>query len=244
MEPAEYQVRVIQDTVIHVCNYLRRTSQNVTPWWEYKEEELWYELAACILGSRVPFELSAEAIRHLRLMGLMEIERSLHDPLEFERKSAKALSQRFFYSRERSNWQSYPFPFARATQLRHSLEAIYYGGGSIRDILTHCENGEKARLKLIAIATGIGPKQASLFLRNIGYTDELAILDTHVLRYIKWIGMPVEQPIQVYNIKKYSHVEKLFRSLAQQMGFSVAHYDIAVWVVIRIVCKELQTWVL
>jgi len=232
------QIEALQNAVIQVCEQLRAASRNITPWWEYKEEDLWSELAACILGSRVQYEIAVEAIRYLRSAGLMEIEWALRDPSRFETELIKVLSRGFFNGRD--SWQRYPFPFVRANQLRRSLEAIYLGVGSIRNILIHSKDEIGARCNLVSTAIGIGPKQASLFLRNIGYANDLAILDNHVLRYIKWIRLISEHPIRVHSIKKYERVEKHFRQHAQQLGFSVAQFDIAVWVVTRVACREFQ----
>ncbi len=240
MKLNKYQLRAVQNAVVEVYKQLQATSQEVIPWREYREDDLWRELAACILGSRVSYELAVRAIQYLCSIGLMELEWSLRDPSGFEKRLVKALSYPFFYSKKRASRHCYPFPFVRANHLRRSLEAIYFEGGSIRNILTHSKSGAEARLNLASIATGIGPKQASLFLRNIGYDDDLAVLDTHVLRYIRWIGLVFDYPIRVHSIKKYERVEKQFRSHAQQLGFSVAQFDIAVWVVTRVAWREFQ----
>ena len=240
MKLNKYQVKALQDAVVQVYKQLQTTPQEIIPWWEYKEDDLWRELAACILGSRVSYELAVKAIQYLWSIGLMELKWSLRDPSGFEKRLIKALSYPFFHSKKRAIRRCYPFPFARANHLRRSLEAIYFEGGSIRNILIHSKSGVEARLNLVSIATGIGPKQASLFLRNIGYADDLAVLDTHVLRYIRWIGLVFDYPIRVHSIKKYERVEKQFRSHAQQLGFSVAQFDIAVWVATRVAWREFQ----
>jgi N-glycosylase/DNA lyase len=65
---------------------------------------------------------------------------------------------------------------------------------------------------------GMGYKAASHFLRNMGATD-LAIIDTHILKFLKIKG------------KKYNYLkaEKKFRKIAIKNKLSVAELDAIVW---------------
>ena len=87
-------------------------------------------------------------------------------------------------------------------------------------------------------AVGIGPKQASLFLRNIGYAKDLAILDTHILRYMSLVGLLPNLIQSVSTLRKYETVEGLLCSYSEKFQVSLAYIDIAIWVVMRTCRKE------
>ena len=65
---------------------------------------------------------------------------------------------------------------------------------------------------------GLGYKTASHFLRNLG-ADDLAIIDTHILKYMKITDKKWD----------YIEVEKRFRKRAKRYGISVAELDAIVW---------------
>ncbi len=79
-----------------------------------------------------------------------------------------------------------------------------------------------------------GPKQASLFLRNIGYSAYVAVLDIHVLTYMSWIGLTDAPLKSVSTIKKYESSETTFIEHSHSLGYAPDHFDIAVWVVVRV----------
>ena len=98
-----------------------------------------------------------------------------------------------------------------------------------------------ARVCIVSTAIGAGPKQASLFLRNIGCGDDLAILDMHVLRYMTWSRLATKcANKEVHTLPGYVRTEKIFQDHAKQIGVSVANLDLAVWVVVRVIQSELN----
>ncbi len=232
------QLRTIQHAVIQVCKKISRTHVCSSVWQESREEDLLVELAACILGSRVSYETAVAAVQHLLSVGLLEPRHVVNDRSGHEERVIEALSQQFFPFNGNPNGQRYPFPFARANHLCRSMEAIYGCGGSLREILINSKEPFVARLNLVSTLTGIGPKQASLFLRNIGYANNLAILDTHVLRYVAWNQIVSDKPTQLRTLESYRRVEEAFCLHAYELGFSVTHLDLAVWVVVRVANKE------
>jgi N-glycosylase/DNA lyase len=66
--------------------------------------------------------------------------------------------------------------------LIEAREKFWSGGGSLRKFLGECGDARSMRKALVESVRGIGYKEASHFLRNIGLGEELAILDRHVLR--------------------------------------------------------------
>lgn len=224
----------LHHAVVRVCEELSSKPAQSYQWLHYQEDDLWYELASCILGSRVSYEEAVAAARYLRSTGLLHFKCNPSDLWEFEKRIAEALSVRIFPSAKKSSGQRYRFPFIRANHIRRTAEAIYSHGNSLRKILFHSTNTKDARVHLVSTAFGIGPKQASLFLRNIGYADDLAILDRHVLQYMHWTRLIPKEPVQVHTLRGYEQIERTFLGHAQEMGLPVAFLDLAVWIVVRV----------
>ncbi|MEM2114984.1 MAG: hypothetical protein QXS12_05970 [Candidatus Caldarchaeum sp.] len=74
---------------------------------------------------------------------------------------------------------------------------------------------------------GMGMKEASHFLRNIGF-DGLAILDRHILRYIAANGIinKIEYP---YSYGRYLDYERKFVNHAEKIGLTPAELDLLIW---------------
>ncbi|MCS7129814.1 MAG: N-glycosylase/DNA lyase [Archaeoglobaceae archaeon] len=80
---------------------------------------------------------------------------------------------------------------------------------------------EDARDLLVKEFYGLGFKEASHFLRNIGRKD-FAILDRHILR---WLGISYPSLTR----KRYLEVENRMREIALKNKISVAELDLLVW---------------
>jgi len=85
----------------------------------------------------------------------------------------------------------------------------------------------EAREWLVKNIKGLGYKEASHFLRNIGYF-ELAILDRHILNLMKEDGIINEKP-KSFTKKRYLGIEEKFRQLASKLGMGPAELDLYMW---------------
>jgi len=193
------------------------------------EQNLWTELAACILGSRMRYETATSALERLLGAGLLDIDYLFRSGSRAVKAIAAALRS---LPRADGGVASYPFPTLRAKQIRDSYDAIYREGGSLIDMLNRPETGPQVRRHLVAKAAGIGPKQASLFLRNVGHSDDLAVLDVHVLRYMHLMGLREPEDVP-RTLTRYEIIERELRCHADQAGYSLGCFDFAVWVVMR-----------
>jgi N-glycosylase/DNA lyase len=88
-------------------------------------------------------------------------------------------------------------------------------------------------MELMKHMPGIGPKQASLFLRNVGYAENLAILDVHVLRFMRYIGLLRAPEISVTTLRRYEVAEERLLAYSLGLGWPMATLDVAIWVVMR-----------
>jgi N-glycosylase/DNA lyase len=80
-----------------------------------------------------------------------------------------------------------------------------------------------ARKWLVQNVEGLGMKTASHFLRNAGGVKELAIVDTHVMKFLK-----INQNL-IKSSHHYSVIEEHFQHVASLLGVSVFNLDSVVW---------------
>jgi len=83
------------------------------------------------------------------------------------------------------------------------------------------------RDRLVKNVTGLGMKEASHFLRNIGFT-ELAIIDRHILRHLKAERL-VGGIDKNLSRRRYLLLEKKFIEYAAKQGLSPAEMDLLIW---------------
>ena len=84
------------------------------------------------------------------------------------------------------------------------------------------------RIWLVKNIKGIGYKEASHYLRNIGFCDELAILDRHILKNIMRLGVIEEVP-KTITPKKYLEIEKKIEKYCQKISIPMDHFDLLLW---------------
>jgi hypothetical protein len=74
---------------------------------------------------------------------------------------------------------------------------------------------------------GVGPKTARFFIVHSRPNQQHAVLDTHVLKWlrIKGIACPKNTP----QGKAYDLLEKIFLTFVRESGQSVAEFDLTIW---------------
>jgi len=97
---------------------------------------------------------------------------------------------------------------------------------SLKDIIASFDDERKLREWLIENIKGIGPKEASHFLRNIGHTDS-AILDFHIIDVLARYGL-IEKP-KTLTRRRYLEIEELLRNIASEAGLNLAELDLYLW---------------
>lgn len=211
-------------------------------WTSMTEDALWRELVACILGSRVRYETAALALERLDASQLLgQIRRSSrYDQYELDVQNALMGGEPPDAADHLP--LRYPFYRSRAAQVRGAAERLFGSGGSIRGFLDCLDSSQAARRRLAAEVPGLGPKQASLFLRNIGHATHIAVLDTHVLKYMYWTGLTEVAVKSISNIRHYESLEDKFNEHSISSGYVPDQFDLAVWVVVRTAMQEDLTW--
>ena len=75
---------------------------------------------------------------------------------------------------------------------------------------------------------GIGYKEATHFLRNVGLNEGLAILDRHILKNLKKYGAIRSMP-KTLTKKKYLSLERRFQQFAEDIGIPIDELDLLFW---------------
>ena len=89
------------------------------------------------------------------------------------------------------------------------------------------EGQQQAREWIVKNIKGLGYKEASHFLRNVGYFN-LAILDRHILNLLVENKLINEKPKSL-NRKTYLEIESIFNKLAKQVKMVPAELDMYMW---------------
>jgi len=102
------------------------------------------------------------------------------------------------------------------------------GNLSIRAPLNEFKNEKNKRDWLVKNIKGIGYKEASHFLRNIGMGKEIAILDRHILRNLILMGVIDEIPKSLSR-EKYFDIEQKMAGFARDIKIPLEHLDLVLW---------------
>ena len=120
----------------------------------------------------------------------------------------------------------------RNNKANYILEArdMFYGAEkkSIRKILVDQGSIFNKRTWIVENIKGIGYKEASHFLRNIGLGSDLAILDRHILRNMKYLGIIDDIPKSI-TPKIYIKMEKKLSAFAIKQKIPMNHIDLLFW---------------
>jgi len=114
------------------------------------------------------------------------------------------------------------FPNSRAAY----ITSVRKYGRVLKNLVESFADSMTLRDWLAKNVRGIGLKEASHFLRNIGYTD-LAILDFHILDLLDRYGV-IEKPT-ILTRKRYLQIEKKLREIAKRAGLNMAELDLYLW---------------
>jgi N-glycosylase/DNA lyase len=87
---------------------------------------------------------------------------------------------------------------------------------------------EDVREWLVDNIKGMGLKEASHFLRNIGFGENLAILDRHILKNLVHLGVIPEVPKSLSK-RIYLEIEKKMMKFSKEIRIPLAHLDLLLW---------------
>lgn len=120
------------------------------------------------------------------------------------------------------------YPLARAQYIVAAREIVKNEmGGKLKAWIENWRGRETKRDACVQKFKGIGYKEASHFLRNIGFRG-YAILDKHILRSLHAFGMiDSDKPPSTRN--RYLAIEGRYLELAKQVGIDPDELDLTLW---------------
>jgi len=102
------------------------------------------------------------------------------------------------------------------------------GGVSISKSIGCFKDIYKSRDWLVKNIKGIGYKEASHFLRNIGLGEGLAILDRHILKNLNLFKVINDIP-EFVSRKKYLEIEDKMAGFSKKAGIPMGELDLLLW---------------
>ena len=90
------------------------------------------------------------------------------------------------------------------------------------------KNPLEMREFLVKNVKGLGWKEASHFLRNLGYGKDMAILDRHILRNLLRLKVIPEIPKSISK-KRYIEIENKMGKFSQKIEISLQELDMLFW---------------
>jgi len=106
----------------------------------------------------------------------------------------------------------------RIVRLRDKMEFL--------DRIVDMESGKEARELLVKEIYGYGYKEASHFLRNVGF-DDVAIIDRHISRYLFEKGLV--KPRKTITRKVYLECEEALQKIVDEMGLTQSELDLYIF---------------
>ena len=97
---------------------------------------------------------------------------------------------------------------------------------SIKKTITSFGNERTAREWIVKNVKGLGYKEASHFLRNIGF-ENLAIIDFHIIDILEAYSV-IERP-KTLTKRKYLEIERVLEKIAGKLGMSLGELDLYLW---------------
>ena len=192
----------IRDKILQRLNGFREV------WERGSEDKIWKELVFCLLTPQSKAEKCWEAVKGLERKGLL-----------------------FEGAMERMAEELKPvrFRFNKARYIVEARKRLFVDGRPrIREKLKKFENPFDAREWMVKNIKGMGYKEASHFLRNIGLGENLAILDRHILKNLLKLGVISSIPPSLSR-RQYLEIEKKFIEYAKKTGIPPAHLDFVLW---------------
>lgn len=97
----------------------------------------------------------------------------------------------------------------------------------IKGWLTSFNDVHQLREWITKNVKGVGMKESSHFLRNVGLGKNLAILDRHILRKLKEFGVIGE--VKSLTKKGYLSIESKMMAFAEELNISMEELDLLLW---------------
>lgn len=208
---------VLNDLVAHLLNTIER-DPSVAPSFSRlsSNEDVWQSLVFCILSSQVRTSVAAKATQDV-----IEEVRFFDAPIscdEVYRRAKIALIG-----------AKYRFPDLKSRQIASSWFAFAQIKEVLYEFLDSFSTELEAREAIARLFPGVGFKQASMFLRDVGYASRLCVIDTHLLWYCGRMGRRHQGAMTA---RKYLEIEEFLLGQSDALGVCPRVFDSAIWVAV------------
>ena len=208
------------------CAFDGQGATQIRDWRRLSESRLWEELCLCILSSRTRFDAAAEALARLSRLGLLVRLRREPDLVSYVDIASVLRSKK----RRQQKVPGIPFWRTRARQLVKAAR-LFYGGekDGLRSFLSRFRDSEAARSQLVQDVPGLGMKQASHFLQNVNFSRDLAVIDTHLVRFLREELMITAMGPGGVTPGAYARLEWRIQRIAAANGLDMRLLDRVIW---------------
>lgn len=176
--------------------------------WKGTEKEIFAEMAFCILTPQSKAKNAWQAITTL-----------VENNLLYEG-SAEEIVEYLNIVRFKNNKSRYLVEFRDLMTKDEKLQP--------KKILESKGNTFEKRKWILKNVKGMGLKEANHVLRNLGFGEEIAILDRHILRNLQRLNVIEEIP-KTLTEKKYYEIEKAMKKYSEYSGIKMDELDLVLW---------------
>ncbi|MBB1534798.1 N-glycosylase/DNA lyase [Leptotrichia sp.] len=176
--------------------------------WKGTEKEIFAEMAFCILTPQSKAKNAWQAITTL-----------VENNLLYEG-SAEEIVEYLNIVRFKNNKSRYLVEFRDLMTEDGKLQP--------KKILESKGNTFEKRKWILKNVKGMGLKEANHVLRNLGFGEEIAILDRHILRNLQRLNVIEEIP-KTLTEKKYYEIEEAMKKYSEYSGIKMDELDLVLW---------------
>lgn len=218
----------IPSKIMYCYHELKSSSIEKINWEERSELEIWNELCFCVLSANVQYDLVKSVMEVMAKKDLFDPVWINNDPNASVKIEIQFNKPNFEPRKINGELRKYRYPKKRAEQIVQAARILYRDNNSIKKLLRESKSDIDIRNFFAEQIPGLGIKEASHFLRNIGYSDSLAIIDVHMLSFLR-IHIFSEMNVIHLTKKMYLRIEQLLRNFVKYHGLNLAIFDLAVW---------------
>lgn len=219
---------LIPREVFQIYDHLESKFSSRIRWDDLTEVDLWNELCLCILSSNVPFELATSAVKHLSTCGMLDTRWLVNNVTAKQILESELSKSAYLPKKKDGNLRKYRFPRVRSRDIVNAADSLYGEGKNIQYLLSNENSPEIVRNFLADTISGLGLKESSHFLRNIGYASSLAIVDVHIVSFLRDLGL-FQYERKPITITVYLELERIMQKISRMFDLNLAILDNAIW---------------
>ena len=187
---------------------IEKAIENYKKAWEGTEKNIFAEMAFCILTPQSKAKNAWQAITNLVKNGLL-----------YEGKSEEIVEY-LNIVRFKNNKSRYLVELRELMTIDGKLQP--------KKILSKLGNTFEKRKWILKNVKGMGLKEANHVLRNLGFGENIAILDRHILRNLKTLNVINEIPKTITE-KKYYEIEEKMQEYSEFSKIKMDELDLVLW---------------